>query len=103
MESLKAGDHTPPVFKLVDFSGLVDENTVKSVQGAGLYPPETMNLTLVAEFFTGVVPMLCYILFRDAWSRYFRVSKDQLRGYFDRAMTMTHEAYHQTMREQWSG
>jgi len=103
MESLKAGDHPPPVFKLVDFGDLVEEDAVESVRGAGLYPEETMNLTMVAEFFTGVVPMLCYVLFQDAWSRHFGVSRKQLREYFDRAMAMTHEAYHRTMREQWSG
>jgi len=61
------------------------------------------NLTLVAEFFTGVIPMLCYILFQDSWCRHFKVSREQLKSYFDQAMEMTHEAYHRTMREQWSG
>jgi AcrR family transcriptional regulator len=102
MESLKAGEDTPAVFKLVDFSGLVDEDTARGVQDSGLYPAETMNLTLVAEFFTGVVPMLCYIVFRESWCRYFKVSREQLRDYFNQAMEMTHEAYHRTMREKWS-
>jgi AraC-like DNA-binding protein len=103
MESLKSGEDTPPLFKLVDFGELIDEDTVGDVRGSGLYPPDTMNLTLVAEFFTGVIPMLCYILFQDSWCRHFRVSRDQLKSYFNQAMEMTHEAYHRTMREQWSG
>ena len=103
MESLKCGEATPPVFNLVDFGGLIDEETASYVKSSGLYPSETMNLTLVAEFYTGVVPMLCYILFQDAWCRHFRVSREQLRKSFNQAMEMTHEAYHRTMREQWSG
>ncbi len=103
MESLKNGESTPPLFKLVDFGGLIDEDTVSDVRGEGIYPTETMNLTLVAEFFTGVIPMLCYILFQDSWVRHFEVSRKQLKGYFNKAMEMTHEAYHRTMREQWSG
>jgi AcrR family transcriptional regulator len=103
MESLKSSEDTPPVFKLVDFSGLIDDDTVSDVRGSGLYPSETMNLTLVAEFFTGVIPMLCYILFQDSWCRHFRVSRDQLKSSFNQAMEMTHEAYHRTMREQWRG
>jgi len=103
MESLKSGEDTPPVFKLVDFGGLIDQDTVNDVTGSGLYPSQTMNLTLVAEFFTGVIPMLCYVLFRDSWCRHFQVSRDQLKSTFNRAMEMTHAAYHRTMREQWSG
>jgi len=103
MESLKSGESTPPLFKLVDFGELIDESTVSDVRDSGLYPSETMNLTLVAEFFTGVIPMLCYILFQDSWCRHFEVSREQLKSYFNRAMEMTHEAYHRTMREQWPG
>jgi AcrR family transcriptional regulator len=102
MESLKSNEDPPPVFKLVDFGGLIDEDVVSDVRGSGLYPSETMNLTLVAEFFTGVVPMLCYILFQDSWVRHFDVSREQLKDYFNKAMEMTHEAYHRTMREQWA-
>jgi AcrR family transcriptional regulator len=102
MESLKSSENTPPLFKLVDFGGLIDEDTASNVRNAGLYPPDTMNLALVAEFFTGVIPMLCYVLFQDAWCRHFKVSREQLKSYFNRAMEMTHEAYHRTMREQWS-
>ena len=102
MESLKRSEDTPPVFKLVDFGGLIDEDTVDDVRGSGLYPSETMNLTLVAEFFTGVIPMLCYILFQDSWCRHFQVSRDQLKSYFNQAMELTHEAYHRTMQERWT-
>jgi AcrR family transcriptional regulator len=103
MESLKSGEEFPPVFRLVDFAGLVDEEEVRTVRAAGLYPPDTMNLTLVAEFFTGVIPMLCYVLFQESWCRHFELSREQLRGYFNQAMEMTHEAYHRTMRGQWDG
>ena len=102
MESLKRSEDTPPVFKLVDFGGLIDEDTVGDVRGSGLYPSETINLTLVAEFFTGVIPMLCYILFQDSWCRHFQVSRDQLKSYFNQAMELTHEAYHRTMQERWT-
>jgi AcrR family transcriptional regulator len=102
MESLKSCEDTPPLFKLVDFGGLVDEASVRNVREAGLYPPETMSLTLVAEFFTGVMPMLCYALFRDQWCRHFAVSKEELKNHFNRAMEMTHEGYHRRMREEWS-
>jgi AcrR family transcriptional regulator len=102
MESLKSNESSPLLFKLVDFGGLIDEDTVSDVRGSGLYPSQTMNLTLVAEFFTGVIPMLCYILFQDSWCRHFKVSREQLKSYFDQAMEMTHEAYHRSMREKWS-
>jgi len=103
MESLKSSETSPPLFNLVDFGGLIDADTAGSVRDRGLYPPDTMNLTLVAEFFTGVIPMLCYILFQDSWCRHFNVSKEQLKDYFNQAMEMTHEAYHRTMRDQWAG
>jgi len=102
MESLKASEGSPPLFKLVDFGGLVDETAINGVRDSGLYPPETMNLTMVAEFFTGVVPMLFYVLFQETWCQHFNVSREQLRNYFNQAMDMTHEAYHRSMREQWS-
>ena len=102
MESLKAGEKSPPVFKLVDFEGLVDEKTAGDIRDSGMYSPDTMNLTLVAEFYTGVIPMLCYVLFQEHWCRYFDITPEQLRSYFNRAMELTHEAYHQAMRDHWS-
>ena len=101
-ESLKSSESSPLLFKLLDFGGLIDEDTVSDVRGSGFYPSQTMNLTLVAEFFTGIIPMLCYILFQDSWCRHFKVSQEQLKNYFDQAMEMTHEAYHRSMREKWS-
>jgi AcrR family transcriptional regulator len=103
VESLKTGGDAPPIFKLVDFEDLVDEATIRSMLDSGHYPSNNMDLRLVAEFFTGVIPMLCYALFQDHWCRYFNVSREQLRSYFNQAMKLTHEAYHRAMRDQLSG
>ena len=103
MESVKSREAPPPLFKLVDFAGLVDEAVVSEIRDSGLYPTQNTNQTLVAEFFTGVVPMLSYVLFKDQWCRYFAVSKEELKAHFNRAMAMTHEQYHKTVREHRSG
>jgi len=98
MESLKESDQSPSLFKLVDFSETIDESDVAFYKKIGGMSEEEMNQTLVTEFFTGVMPLLSYVVFRKRWCKHFHVSEEKLQEYYERAMEMTHMVYHR-MRE----
>ena len=49
---------------------------------------------IVTEFFTGIIPMLNYIVFRKDFGDYFEIEEAALRERFIRAFKNTHLAYH---------
>ena len=99
-ESLKRSDQAPPLFKLVDFSDLLGEEESEEMQARGAFQTEKMNQILVTEFFTGVVPLLMFVLFKEQWCGHFRLSEEELDRYYEKAMDMTHVAYHRSGEKQ---
>jgi len=97
MESLKEGGGSPALFNLVDFSGVLSEQEIEYFGKESGMSSEEMNQMFVTEFFTGVMPLLAYVLLRKRWCEHFKVPEDKMKKYFDRAMDMTHHAYHKKM------
>jgi AcrR family transcriptional regulator len=98
MESLKESSVSPSLFKLVDFTDIIDESEIDFYKEMSTMSAEEMNQMLVTEFFTGVMPLLSYVVFRKRWCEHFHISEKKLQEYYERAMEMTHMAYHR-MRE----
>jgi TetR/AcrR family transcriptional regulator len=99
-ESLKSSDRSPPLFKLVDFTDLLEASDIHELQSKGAIQEGRMNQILVTEFFTGVVPLLMYVIFQKQWCAHFRLSQEELDGYYEKAMEMTHVAYHRRNQKQ---
>ncbi len=70
------------------------ENIRKACELKGLDYPEDKNEMLVTEFFTGLMPFICFALFADQWESYYHISEKELCGYFYEAFRKTHLAAH---------
>ena len=52
---------------------------------------------MVTEFFTGVIPIMNYVIFEEKWCTTFDMSKEELKEWFFLSFKMTHVAYHKAM------
>ncbi|MBN1696910.1 MAG: TetR/AcrR family transcriptional regulator [Spirochaetales bacterium] len=98
-ESLKSNIRDVPLFKLVDVGGNVDDEKINKIKERVNIPHYTQQQMYVTEFFTGVIPFVCYIVFKEKWCDYFHITKEELAKYFDAAMEATHERHHRNMEE----
>ncbi len=95
-ESLKQNSNMPPVFKLIDSEmGNSDEEAIiRKMNGKGFNFDNDSRQRKVTEFFTGIMPMIIFSLFREKWSKYFGVSGKELDLLFEKANEMTHMRHH---------
>ena len=94
MESLKDDNDETPLFRLVDLGGNDQNGRVEKINSDTAMSEEEMQQVMVTEFFTGVLPFVAYIIFKDKWCNHFKVPQEKLKKLFDRAMQDTHEQYH---------
>lgn len=94
MESLKVQNQDTPLFNLVDIGGSADPERVGHIEESASLNDAEKKQMYVTEFFTGVMPFVCYIVLKDKWCRHFDMDEDELKRYFDTAMEETHELYH---------
>lgn len=83
VESLKKNNKLPSIFKVV-------EEIVKT-EGS---TKDDLNERLVAEFFTGVIPLYSYLCFFDKWCSYFKIDKKDFDKLFLEHIAQTHGNYH---------
>jgi AcrR family transcriptional regulator len=96
MESLKAGTKSPPLFKLVE-SGLDpvrEKEIIGSLNARGFDLDEDPRQRRVTEFFTGIMPMAIYSIFRSQWSSYFKIKHKDLDQLIEYASESTHRAHY---------
>ncbi|MDT8445380.1 MAG: helix-turn-helix domain-containing protein [bacterium] len=86
-------DTAPP---LLEFATpfLQDPRKTEELLQAGLLDAPLDLRDFAAEFFTSLMPLLGYLVFRHAWSARFGVPLEQLRSHFLWAYERTHMAYH---------
>ncbi|MBN2442439.1 MAG: TetR/AcrR family transcriptional regulator [Spirochaetales bacterium] len=97
IESIKGKTKIPPIFKLIDFSGpegVNEEEVIKNMQGRGFNLKSERNFRLIIEFFTGIIPELCFSLFKKQWSHYFKLSEEDALSLFHKAQELTHVAHY---------
>lgn len=70
------------------------ESIRKACESKGLNYPEDKKEMLVMEFFTGLMPFICFALFEDQWESYYHISEKELCEYFYEAFKKTHLAAH---------
>lgn len=94
MESLKDENTDTPLFNLVDIGGNADPDRVDTIETQTDMSEAERKQMYVTEFFTGVMPFVCYIVLKDKWCGHFGMSEEELKRYFDTAMEETHEQHH---------
>lgn len=88
IESLKKNTENPFIFKVVEVMIKNESQLIKD------YENYDKNERLVAEFFTGLIPLYSYICFNEKWCNYFNIDKKDLDKLFIMHMEQTHGAYH---------
>jgi AcrR family transcriptional regulator len=94
-ESVKTSSGLSVVMEL---GNLIINAEIDSIRKAyelkGLHFPEDKKEMLVMEFFTGLMPFLCFALFKDQWESYYHMSEKELCENFYQAFKKTHLAAH---------
>ncbi|MCZ8518627.1 MULTISPECIES: TetR/AcrR family transcriptional regulator [Paenibacillus] len=89
IDSLKKSERSPVIFKIVE-AMLEKEGRPEEEAPCN----DDRQKRLVAEFFTGVVPLYAYLCFSDAWADHFGVEKGRLGELFLDVFGETHGTYH---------
>jgi AcrR family transcriptional regulator len=90
MESLKRSPVNDLVFGIVrEIIGRIFV-LVDSAEGASVPDKES---AMVLEFFTGIMPVLSYVVYHEAWMERFGMEERELRERFIEAFTGTHFQY----------
>lgn len=91
IDSLKKSAERPLLYQVAE--AMVD--TEEQAAPAGKSAKYDRNERLIAEFFTGIMPLYAYLCFSDSWVRYFNIDKQHFDELFLKIITVTHGAYHQ--------
>ncbi|RKD33928.1 TetR/AcrR family transcriptional regulator [Thermohalobacter berrensis] len=94
-ESLKSNSKNSIILKIASL--LMDaeiENIRKATEKKGIKFPQKKQQMLVMEFFTGVMPILNFVIYKDQWKEYYDINEDELKKYFLKVFKETHIAYH---------
>ncbi len=94
VESLKGDTKEVPIFRLVDITGNEQNERIDAIKEKIKLSNKAQQQINVVEFFTGVMPFVCYVVFKDKWCRYFKITEQEFKEYFSSAMQETHEQYH---------
>jgi AcrR family transcriptional regulator len=98
MEALKGDDKDGFLFQC---ARLVIDHEVDAFKKSYEVKREAMpdlNEFLVFEFFTGFIPVLAFIVFKDKWCRFFKCQEEELMDLFLTAFSKTHLSAHGTDR-----
>jgi AcrR family transcriptional regulator len=94
-ESTKSSAKHSIVMHLGD---LIIDAKIESLRAAyttnGMDFPIDKQEILVTEFFTGLMPLLSYALYKDEWEKYYNISEEELLENFYNAFKKTHIAAH---------
>lgn len=94
-ESLKSSEEKPEILHMMEV--LIEreiEPTLKAMREKGFNVAEEKSQLMVTEFFTGVMPVVNYIVFKDTWSKHFGIKQDTLKELFFNSYRATHIQYH---------
>ena len=95
MESMKASEEPPPLFKLSEITtGQPAQEIIEMLKERGLHTDVDIDEAAIADFFTGMIPMISFIVYRDKWSEHFNIDMEELKKKFFNAFRITHLAYH---------
>jgi len=98
MESLKKNNRDSSLFRFMDI--IIKNEIMEILQQRGVSTDYDQKLILIADFFTGLIPLFSYTLYKDQWCKHYKISEKELRDKFFQAYAMTHLSYHKTMEEQ---
>lgn len=87
LESLKGECEKPRIYSIVE---TLLEYEIKS---------KITDERIIAEFFTGIIPMLSFVCFKSSMVRHFNMDEKSFAQNFIKIISITHNAYHKAMGE----
>jgi TetR/AcrR family transcriptional regulator len=93
MESLKRSPVNDLIFSMIREIILKIFTALESAGAAAVGDKES---AMVLEFFTGIMPLLSYVVYHEAWMERFGIGEPQLRDRFITAFVGTHFRYSAT-------
>ena len=97
MESMKGTTTRSPLFKIADyFIGSEVDTLLALLKKSGHPLPKQFQKRqmMVTEFFTMIMPLICFVVYEEECAKHFDIKKDKLKAYFIKAMRLTHVSYH---------
>lgn len=70
------------------------ENIRNAYKRKGLKFPRDMQELLVTEFFTGLMPIFSYAVYKDEWEKFYNITEEELQEKLYRSFIKTHLAAH---------
>ncbi len=101
MESLKSSREEPPLFRFSGIAMSEEAERLKEIFRDKGYNVDSIDMdeALIADFFTGMMPQLSFIVYRDKWSEHFHIDPEELKRKFFRVFLITHLSYHKVQLE----
>lgn len=97
MESLKKSSVISSLFRFMDI--MMKNETDKVLQAIEKRDSrlefDRMQI-LVTDFFTGLMPIVNYVLYKDEWKAHYQIDEQELRDRFFKAYDATHLEYHRS-------
>jgi AcrR family transcriptional regulator len=96
MESLKKSEEPPPIFRFSEIAMNDEAERMKDILRNRGFSIDELDLkeALIADFFTGIIPIINFVVYRDRWGEYFQIDPEELRRKFSYVFQITHLAYH---------
>lgn len=99
MESMKSSEGPPPLFRLLEIAtGEPSQEIIEMLKERGLHVDVDIDEAVIADFFTGMIPMISFIVYRDRWSKHFNIDMKELKKKFFNVFRITHLAYHKVQQ-----
>lgn len=96
MESLKASEKKPPLFRFSEIAMSDEDERIKDIFRDKGINVDILDIEeqLIADFFTGIMPIVSFLVYKDKWSKYFNIDEEILKRKFFSVFQTTHMAYH---------
>lgn len=90
---MELSKRTPINKRIFDMLGQYLEAIFSVSAGVIENPPSDMPKAMIAEFFTGIMPILNYVAYHEIWMERFGIDEATLRANFIESFIGTHMAY----------
>ena len=95
MESLKECSPDEPLFKIMDMLMEQEEENIKNIlKKKGFDTHYDRMEGMISDFFTGLLPLFNFVLYKDEWVMHYGISEEELVEKFSNVFMMTHLSYH---------
>lgn len=96
-ESLKTTSEPSILFRISDILINAELDKVKKMyEDRGIFFDTHKKQLIITEFFTGIMPLVNFVIFQDEWMSNYKISKEEIKNYFINAFKSTHISYHKT-------